>query len=303
MQEIKTGKLIHENSQIWQEPSDNLKIEKIRQRLEEGILRILGPCAAQSEEQAVAILNAIREKSDFERASGVKPRTDRFTLEGEMGYAGVGIPKALEIYKKINELNTGVGIATEIMSGDHLKAQASEIELAWIGSRTQDQFLLESIGRAAVETQTPLMIKNAMIPDVQFDIGRINNVIYGINKASKELGLPPVPVMFCLRGNHPGKEDSEFRNVPNWEMIDIIKKAYPDLPIIIDPSHIFNKDEEGKINPEAVLQLLIDAFNRKSDYKPDGYMVEVYHEDHPSVTDPGVEVQAILKLLAENGLS
>lgn len=290
------SKLITDNSQIWNNPNNNQKVEIIRSRLQSNILRILGPCALQNAEQAIALILAMSNSADLLRVPALKPRTNRFDASGEMGYTGVGIKAGLEIYRQLNELNTGVGIATEVMSADHLRSLAPEVQLAWIGSRTQDQYLLEGIGAAATETQTPIMIKNAMVPDIAFDIGRINNVIWGINQESEKLGLPPVPIILCLRGNHPGNTSSQYRNIPNWNAIDIFKQEFPYLPIIIDPSHILKNDN---LNPEAILQLLIDAFNRKTGLEPDGYIVEVHHTQHPSLTDPGVEVQAMIKLLSD----
>lgn len=298
MSKIKS-ELITQNTKIWNKPNENPKIELIRAQLQSDILRILGPCALQDETQATKLLAILSGNADLLRAPVLKPRTNRFNADGNMGYTGIGIEQGLEIYKHLNEQNTGVGIATEVMSAQHLRSLGSEIELAWIGSRTQDQYLLESIGEAAVEMQVPIMIKNAMIPDLEFDIGRINNVIWGINQASKKLNLPPVPVMVCLRGTNPGHLQSNYRNIPNWEAIDALKDAFPGLPIIIDPSHILKKNV---MSPQSVLELLINAFNRPSGHKPNGYIVEVHHTEHPSVTDPGVEVNALLELLAQTNL-
>lgn len=287
--------LISDNTLIWKRESSNKNVSYIQRFLSPGILKIAGPCSLQELNQALEIVSATEQHIDLLRAPVLKPRTNRFSREGNEIFSGIGIEKGISIYRKIHEKYPGIGIASEVMSPDHLISLESSIMLGWIGSRTQDQYLLESIGYAATKTQTPIMIKNAMIPDLTFDVGRINNVVYGINSSSNITGLPPVPIIYCLRGVHPlGK--SEYRNKPNWHELTKIKESFPDLPVLIDPSHILKHDD---VSPENVFEILRNAFGSSNNVKPDGFIIEVNHPNFPSYTDPGIEVGAFISLLGE----
>lgn len=286
--------LVSDNVAVWGKDGAGGKTERLQYCLKCGILRVVGPCSLQSNEQILAILSSFPKGDvDLVRAPIFKPRTNRFDAKtGREKFSGIGNDEGVGIYKNMTDAFPEIGIAAEVMNGNQLKSIARYLSLAWVGSRTQDQYLLEDIGKAATWAQLPIMLKNAMIPDVGFDVGRLNNLIYGINEAAQELEMEPVPVIFCLRGNYPN-HDSNYRNEPNWEMLQILKSAFPDLPIVIDPSHILKKEN---MNTQNILEVLLAAFEAGG-VKPSGYMIEVYHPDYPSVTDPGVDVYELMGLL------
>jgi len=237
------SQLILENTQIWKRENNNLKVSYLIDKLKFKILKIIGPCSLQSKDQLVAILSLISKKTDIVRAPIFKPRTNRFdSATGKEIFTGVGIENGKKIYNSMMRSFPDAKIAIEVMSPKHLFEISEYITLAWIGSRTQDQYLLQSIGDAATKTQTPIMVKNAMIPHMEFNIGRLNNVVYGIRLASH----------------------------------------------ILKPS---------SLTPDAIYELLIAAFNQEGTCPPDGFMIEVYDKLYPSITDPGIETLALLKIL------
>lgn len=271
------------------ENQDNLpeNSRPIFRAFEEKSIRIAGPCALQSAEQAESLAALLKGNVDFMRAPHHKPRTRPYSPDGDLLYTGFGVENALPIYEAIKE--SGLPIATEIMEPNHVAILRDAISLAWTGSRNTVGPLVTQIGAAALEANgLPIMVKNPLVDHIDTFIGLIEAAIAGSEGK--------VPVMACLRGICPttAEEAGEWRNVPNLDYIERLKESFPDLQIILDPSHMIHKSNPDPVG--AIREILNEAMARGAN----GHMVEVVHKDHPSMTDPGIPVHAYLEMISSN---
>ncbi len=191
-------------------------------------LIISGPCSAESESQMLTTANALAaiDKNIIFRAGIWKPRTRPNSFEG-VGNVG------LEWMTKVKE-QTGLFTATEVANGNHVEAcLKSGIDILWIGARTTgNPFSVQEIADALKGVDIPVFVKNPINPDLQLWLGALERVNYaGISK-----------IAAVHRGFH-SYTPSPFRNAPNWDITIELKSMCPDLPIIVDPSHICGNTE------------------------------------------------------------
>ncbi len=244
--------------------SDNLILDK------EGIycrqnspLIISGPCSAESEEQVVETAHQLSKLGiKIYRAGIWKPRTRPDTFDG-MGSV------ALPWLKKVKE-ETGMLVATEVANMWHVKeAFKYGIDILWIGARTTaNPFAVQEIADAIRGYDIPVFVKNPVNPDIELWIGaleRVNNA--GITK------LVAVHRGFGYYGESP------YRNVPQWEIPIELKRRFPDLPIITDPSHIC-----GNRN------LLFSVSQTAMDLDFDGLFIESHRDPDAALSDKDQQV-------------
>lgn len=185
------------------------------------------------------------------RAGVWKPRTSPYTFQG----AGV------EALSWLQEVKTqfGVPVATEVATREHVEAALQAgIDYLWIGARSSAtpivvQTLADSIAEqqnknAKLNIQNPLkgiLIKNPVNADAALWIGNI-----------ERLEKTGVPVIAVHRGcNHR----------PCWSMAHTVRNARPDIPMLLDPSHMSGKAAKVPELMEKIETLALD-----------GAMVEVH---------------------------
>jgi len=212
-------------------------------------LLISGPCSAETEEQVLATAHALKSQNVSVFRAGIwKPRTRPNTFEG-VGAEG------LKWLTKVKQ-ETGLKVATEVANAKHAyEALKHNIDLLWIGARTTvNPFAVQEIADALQGVDIPVLVKNPINPDLELWIGaleRLNKV--GITK----LG--------ALHRGFSSYGDSAFRNAPNWQIPIELKRRFPELLIINDPSHIGGKRD------------LIQGISQKAmDLDFDGLMIEVH---------------------------
>lgn len=292
------SKLISDNTRLWNTWKPMPQAQGIADRLRSGkLVRFIGPCALQSEEQALAIAEVIAPYSDGIRLPDKKPRTRPVTKDGRDLFFGIGHDRAIPIYQAVTERYQHLAIGAETMSGADIRRLAATglLGFAWSGSRTQEQESLQGLGRAAQTTNTLMMVKNPLAPDAEMFLGMLENGIIGARNK--------IPFMVCIRGEVPVlTSDKElWRNRPNFELLDSLVESFPDLPVIVDVSHMVKapKDELSEAKRlRTVGDLLQEAVNRGAR----GYLVEVHHPDHRSMTDPGENVYNLMNLLGKRCL-
>lgn len=222
-------------------------------------LIISGPCSAESEEQ---ILKTARELAKINtvklfRAGIWKPRTRPNMFEGH----GEKALKWLQLVKQETALKTAV----EVANPKHVElALKYEVDVLWLGARTVvNPFSVQEIANALKGVDIPVMVKNPLNPDLSLWVGaleRINNA--GIHN---------------LAAIHRGFDffkKSAFRNAPMWEIPIELKRLYPSLPIITDPSHITGKRS-----------LLAEISQKAFDLEMDGLMIETHCDPDNAITD------------------
>lgn len=186
---------------------------------------ISGPCSAEGEEQVFETVKQIVEaapgKVHLLRAGIWKPRTRPNSFEG-VGL--IGLPWVKSAGKKV-----GLPVTVEVASAEHVEAALkAEIDVLWIGARTTvSPFAVQEIADSLKGVDVPVLVKNPVNPDIELWIGAIERInAAGITK----LG--------AIHRGFSSYEKTVYRNPPMWEIPIELRRRYPEIPIIVDPSHM-----------------------------------------------------------------
>jgi chorismate mutase len=211
-------------------------------------LIISGPCSAETEEQVLetATRLAATGKVDVLRAGIWKPRTKPGLFEG---IGTKGLPWLAQA-KKITDLPITVEVATAKHVEDALQF---DVDMLWVGARTTvNPFSVQEVADALRGVDVPVLIKNPINPDLELWTG-------GIERLQK-VGLNQVGMIhrgFSSYGN------TEFRNAPMWHLPIEMKRRFPEMILICDPSHICGNRH-----------MLQDTAQKSIDLDFDGVMIE-----------------------------
>ena len=197
--------------------------EKITALWNKRPLIISGPCSAETEEQVLetAARLAATGKIDMLRAGIWKPRTKPGMFEG----IGVKALPWLEQAKK----NTGLPTSVEVATAKHVQdALQFGVDVLWIGARTTvNPFSVQEVADALRGVDIPVLVKNPINPDLELWSGAIERL--------QKVGLQNIGMIhrgFSSYGN------TEYRNAPMWHLPIEMKRRYPEMLLICDPSHI-----------------------------------------------------------------
>lgn len=211
-------------------------------------LIISGPCSAETEEQVMqtAVRLAATGKVDILRAGIWKPRTRPGSFEG---IGTKGLPWLQSARKA-----SGLPVAVEVATGKQVEdALHFGVDVLWIGARTTvNPFSVQDVADALRGVDVPVLIKNPINPDLELWIGAMERV----QKAGiKHIGL--IHRGFSSYGN------TEYRNAPMWHLAIEMKRRYPELLMINDPSHICGRRD-----------ILLDVAQTAIDLDFDGLIIE-----------------------------
>jgi chorismate mutase len=227
-------------------------------------LVIAGPCSAESEEQLIqtAIDLANTGKVDMIRAGIWKPRTN------PGGFEGVGT-KGLPWLLKAKQI-TGLPTSVEVATAKHVEdALSFDVDVLWIGARTTvNPFSVQQIADALRGTKKTVLIKNPVSPDIKLWIGAIERL--------QKVGIEDIGLIhrgFTSYGN------TEYRNVPMWQIPIEMKRLFPNMPIICDPSHICG-NRTG----------LLSVSQKSVDLDFDGLIIESHYEPDSALTDKSQQI-------------
>jgi chorismate mutase len=213
--------------------------ENISQVWNKRPLVISGPCSAETEEQVMQTAQRLADtgKVDVLRAGIWKPRTKPGLFEG----IGVkGLPWLAQA-KKV----TGLPIAVEVATAKHVQdALNFDVDILWIGARTTvNPFSVQEVADALRGTNVPVLVKNPINPDLELWTGALER----LQKVGvKEIGM--IHRGFSNYGN------TEFRNAPMWHLPIEMKRRFPEMLLVCDPSHICGNRQ----NLQSVSQKSID---------------------------------------------
>jgi chorismate mutase len=221
-------------------------------------LVMAGPCSAETEDQVLKIAHELKDsKVSVFRAGIWKPRTRPGGFEGvgEIGLKWLQKAKA----------ETGLLMATEVANAAHVKlALEYDIDVLWIGARTTvNPFAVQEIADALAGTDKIVLVKNPVNPDLALWIGGLERLY---NAGIKKLGV--------IHRGFSNYEKTKYRNNPEWQIAIDFKNKFPDIPMIIDPSHISgNRDLIFEVSQEAldlnyngmIIETHIDPDNAWSD--------------------------------------
>jgi len=161
------------------------------------------------------------------RAGVWKPRTSPHTFQG------VGAP-ALEWLKEVRD-TYGMEIATEVATPEHVEAALrAGVDYLWIGARTSAnplavQAIADSICNLSFDIGhlKGIFVKNPVNQDADLWLGNIER----LEKAVEGLRVTGdgLRVMAIHRG---------CGHQPCWGMAHKVRLARPDIPMLLDPSHM-----------------------------------------------------------------
>jgi chorismate mutase len=186
-------------------------------------LIISGPCSAETEEQVLQTAKdlAATGKIDMLRAGIWKPRTKPGLFEG-IGEIGL---EWLTTAKK----ETGLSTTVEVATAQHVEqALKHNVDILWIGARTTvNPFSVQEVADALKGVDIPVLVKNPINPDLELWSGALERL--------QKVGMQDIGMIhrgFSSYGN------TEYRNAPMWHLPIEMKRRYPEMLLICDPSHI-----------------------------------------------------------------
>lgn len=241
--------------------TDKFEINQIKNWLPkiDNPLLIAGPCSLETEKQALETAKLLaKDHRVFVYRGGVwKPRTRPGSFEG-VGSIGL---KWLQTVKQ----ETGLPVGTEVANAHHTEeALNAGIDVLWIGARsTASPFVVQEIADVVKGTDSVVMVKNPVNPDVHLWRGAIERVY--------QAGIKNIVAIH--RGFTPFR-DTEYRNYPNWKTVIELRRLMPNLPIICDPSHIAGKRE-----------YLFEISQKAFDMGMDGLMIESHIDPSVALSD------------------
>lgn len=227
-------------------------------------LIIAGPCSAETEEQVLQTAQQLAQtgKIDIMRAGIWKPRTRPGSFEG---IGTKGLPW-LQQAKKI----TGIPVAVEVATAKQVEdALHFDVDVLWIGARTTvNPFSVQEVADALKGVDVPVLIKNPINPDLELWLGAVERVAKaGIN----QIGL--IHRGFSSYGN------TEFRNAPMWHLAIEMKRRFPEMMMINDPSHICGRRD-----------ILLDVMQKAIDLDYDGMIIESHIDPDNAWSDAKQQV-------------
>jgi len=241
----------------------------------EDFLVISGPCSAESRDQLLQTAEGISAHPWVRvlRAGIWKPRTrpDDFEGVGETG---------LEWMQEARE-KTGLRLAVEVASASHVEmALRHQIDMVWLGARTiSNPFSVQEITNALKGTNIPVLVKNPTNPDFNLWVGALERLHRaGIRKMAA-----------VHRGFYP-YEPTRYRNIPKWEIPIELKRQFPGLPVLCDPSHIAGERT-----------LIPDISQKALDLNMNGLMIEAHIAPSQAQSDARQQVtpEELIKTLKD----
>lgn len=198
-----------------------------------------GPCSAETEEQVLSTARQLAMGGvKIFRAGIWKPRTK------PGGFEGVG-KEGLQWLKRVKG-ETGMLTATEVAMRRHVEdALDAGVDILWIGARTSaNPFAMQEIADALQDygKDVAVLVKNPVNPDLELWVGALERLY---NAGIRRLGA-------IHRGfSYYGK--SIYRNPPQWHIPIELHRRLPQLPIIVDPSHMGGRRElVGPLSQQAL---------------------------------------------------
>jgi chorismate mutase len=218
-------------------------------------LIIAGPCSAETEDQVMQTVKRIVAASDqvgMIRAGVWKPRTRPNSFEG---VGAIGLP-----WVKAAGNAVGLPVSVEVANSGHVElALKNEIDVLWIGARsTVSPFIVQEIADALRGVDIPVMIKNPVNPDLELWLGAIERFT--------QVGITKIA---AIHRGFSTYEKSTYRNPPMWEIPIELRRRHPQIPIILDPSHMGGTREQIYPLSQQAMDMGFDGLIIESHINPD----------------------------------
>ena len=217
-------------------------------------LLIAGPCSAETEEQVLQTaveLARLPQVAAF-RCGVWKPRTRPGDFEG------IG-EEALNWLERA-KAETRLPVCVEVGMPSHVEMCLKHgVDILWIGSRTVvNPFSVNEIAEALKGVDIPVLVKNPVNPDLMLWIGALERLYQqGIRK------LAAVHRGFSAYASYP------YRNLPLWEIPIELRRLFPELPVLVDPSHIAGNRGLLQEVSQTAMNLAFDGLMVESHVRPE----------------------------------
>ncbi len=185
-----------------------------------------GPCAIESEEQALASARMARAAGvDVLRTFVDKSRTSPYD------YRGLPIEQGLELAAAM-KAETGLPTVSELIDIRHLDAfLRSGIDIIQVGARSaQYSPLLEELARLDV----PVILKHGFGNDMDEWLSAAAYIMSGLDREGRSVGIGNRKVILCYRGIKSFETETRFS--ADIGMIPTVRSR-SHLPLLADPSH------------------------------------------------------------------
>jgi 3-deoxy-7-phosphoheptulonate synthase len=210
-----------------------------------------GPCAVESEEQALTIARLVkRYGARVFRGGAFKPRTSPYSFQG-LGEEG------LKILDRVRR-ETGLLIVTEATDHTNISIVEKYADIIQIGARNMQNY---SLLRQAGHVSKPILLKRGLAATIE---ELLMSAEYIISEGNTQ-------VILCERGIRTFADNT--RNTLDLSAIPSIKEV-SHLPIIVDPSHAAGLREY--VIPLSRGAIAVGA---------DGLLVEVHHDPVHALSD------------------
>jgi len=228
-----------------------------------------GPCAVESEEQALTIAIFVKKHgAQVFRGGAFKPRTSPYSFQG-LG------EKGLKILEKVRR-ETGLLIVTEATDNENLTAVEKYADIIQIGARNMQNY---SLLRLAGQVSKPILLKRGFA-------ATIDELLMAAEYIMSEGNTR---VILCERGIRTFSDNT--RNTLDLSAIPSIKEA-SHLPIIVDPSHAAGRRDY--VIPLSRGAIAVGA---------DGLIIEVHNNPSHALSDgmQSLYLQQFEQLMREIG--
>jgi 3-deoxy-7-phosphoheptulonate synthase len=210
-----------------------------------------GPCAIESEEQALTIARLVKKHgAQVYRGGAFKPRTSPYSFQG-LGESG------LQILDKVRQ-ETGLLIVTEATDTENLAAVEKHADIIQIGARNMQNY---SLLRLAGQQPKPILLKRGLAATIEEWLMAAEYIMSEGNRR----------VILCERGIRTFSDNT--RNTLDLSAIPSIK-AVSHLPVVVDPSHAAGRRDY--VIPLSRGAIAVGA---------DGLLVEVHHDPTHALSD------------------
>jgi 3-deoxy-7-phosphoheptulonate synthase len=210
-----------------------------------------GPCAIESEKQALTIASFVkRHGAQVFRGGAFKPRTSPYSFQG-LGEDG------LKILKKVRK-ETGLLIITEAIDHTNIELIEQYADIIQLGARNMQNY---SLLRQAGHVTKPIMLKRGFAATIE---ELLMSAEYIMSEGNAQ-------IILCERGIRTFSDNT--RNTLDLSAILSVKEV-SHLPVVVDPSHAAGRREY--VIPLAKGAIAVGA---------DGILVEVHNDPMHALSD------------------
>ncbi len=212
---------------------------------------VAGPCAIESEAQALEIARRVKEGgATLYRGGAYKPRTSPYSFQG-LGVEG------LRILSRVRA-ETGLPTITEVLDTETVDIVAEHADCLQVGARNMQNFsLLKRLGRL----RKPVLLKRGLSATLE---ELLLSAEYLLAEGNYE-------VILCERGVRTFADHT--RNTLDLSSVPYVQRI-SHLPILVDPSHGTGK--RSKVLPLSRAAVAVGA---------DGLLIEVHHQPELALSD------------------